>query len=36
MRIEPQRAKQLAENLTNVYQRIEKVQGGRKVRDLSF
>ncbi|KAK4547645.1 hypothetical protein LTR36_000602 [Oleoguttula mirabilis] len=32
MRIDAQRAKQLAENLGHVYQRIEKVNGGRKVR----
>ncbi|KAK5674493.1 hypothetical protein LTS10_012881 [Elasticomyces elasticus] len=32
MRIDPQRAKQLAENIGNVYQRVEKVAGGRKVR----
>ncbi|KAK4956392.1 hypothetical protein LTR10_005916 [Elasticomyces elasticus] len=32
MRIDPRRAKQLAENIGNVCQRVEKVTGGRKVR----
>ncbi|KAK3118015.1 hypothetical protein LTR53_000051 [Teratosphaeriaceae sp. CCFEE 6253] len=32
MRIEPQRAKLLAENIGSVYQRVEKAAGGRKVR----
>lgn len=32
MRIDPQRAATLAENLSHVWQRVEKVAGGRKVR----
>ena len=31
MRIDPQRAKLLVKDLEHVYQRIEKVQGNRKV-----
>lgn len=33
MRIDPQRASQLAENLGNVFQRVQKSSGGRKVSD---
>lgn len=34
MRVDPERAKILAENLRDVYQRVQNVAGGRKVNNL--
>ena len=36
MRVDPQRATQLAENLGNVLQRVQKSSGGRKVSNYTY